>query len=203
VVLTNHIHLLAEARTARSLSRGVRGLCVRIARALNEHWGRSGRVFEHRFHSREIGTPLEAKNAIAYVLLDARRHGLHVSDIDPYSSAAWFDEWRKDASGLADPPRMAAATRHLAPEGRVDAPRAAGPVVQATRQTLLTQNLIARRCCSASTGVHGRFRSLDASSEERARRRAAEIGAPDAKPGSWSRSACATGSTRRAPTRRS
>ncbi len=102
--LTNHVHLLAEAATSRSLSRGVRGLCVRIARALNRQWGRSGRVFEHRFHAREIRTPLEAILAIAYVLLNARRHGLNVPDIDPYSSAAWFDGWQEGTSGLADTP---------------------------------------------------------------------------------------------------
>src|SRR5262245_29007489 len=34
-VQTNHLHLLAEARDRRALARGVKGLLVRLARALN------------------------------------------------------------------------------------------------------------------------------------------------------------------------
>ncbi len=106
VVLPNHIHLLAEARNSRALSRGVRSLAIRVALALNSHWKRNGRVFEHRFHARTITTPLEAKNAIAYVLLNARRHGIHVPDIDPFSSAAWFEGW-------ANSPALACTTSWL------------------------------------------------------------------------------------------
>jgi REP element-mobilizing transposase RayT len=126
VVLSNHIHLLAEARHARALERGVRGLAVRIARALNAHWDRSGRVIEHRFHARTLTTPLEAKNAIAYILLNARRHGLHVPDIDPYSSAAWFDGWKEDVSlppgviGWLPKPRTWLLTDGWKRHGRLD-----------------------------------------------------------------------------------
>src|SRR5262249_52923105 len=39
---TNHLHLLCEAQDARSLARGMKGLGVRLARALNRLWRRTG-----------------------------------------------------------------------------------------------------------------------------------------------------------------
>ena len=37
-VQSNHLHLIAEAEDARALSRGVQGLSIRIARAVNRGW---------------------------------------------------------------------------------------------------------------------------------------------------------------------
>jgi putative transposase len=34
-VLSNHLHLIVEADNSTELSRGMQGLCVRLARALN------------------------------------------------------------------------------------------------------------------------------------------------------------------------
>ncbi len=42
---TNHIHCLCEAVDGRALSRGVQGLAVRQARALNKLWKRAGKAF--------------------------------------------------------------------------------------------------------------------------------------------------------------
>ena len=39
-ILSNHIHLIAEADTAQALSRGMKGLAVRIAWAVNRALGR-------------------------------------------------------------------------------------------------------------------------------------------------------------------
>jgi putative transposase len=47
-VQSNHLHLVVEARDARSLSRGMQGLLVRIARGLNRLWRRRGSVFADR-----------------------------------------------------------------------------------------------------------------------------------------------------------
>ena len=44
-VQSNHLHLLVEVESADALSRGMKGLLVRIARALNQLWRRKGRVF--------------------------------------------------------------------------------------------------------------------------------------------------------------
>jgi REP-associated tyrosine transposase len=93
-----HAHLLVEATDARALARGMMAVGARIARALNRTFGRRGRVLAERFHARVLRTPREVRNALAYVLLNTRRHarriwsGLH---LDPASSGRWFNGWRR------------------------------------------------------------------------------------------------------------
>jgi len=97
-VLGNHIHLIAEAEDARALGRGMKGLAGRIAKGLNKLMGASGRVFADRYHARLLETPRAVRNALLYVLNNARKHyGLR--HLDPFSSAAWFDGW------MVPPPR--------------------------------------------------------------------------------------------------
>lgn len=93
-VLGNHVHLMVEARDRRALSRGMQGLGVRLARALNRWWGRRGKVLADRFHARVLRSPREVRAALQYVLLNARKHGVRVRDVDPCSSGRWFDGWR-------------------------------------------------------------------------------------------------------------
>jgi REP element-mobilizing transposase RayT len=59
----NHIHLIAEAENRVSLSRGMKGLEVRIARGVNEATGRSGALFAERYHARVLRNPREVRNA--------------------------------------------------------------------------------------------------------------------------------------------
>jgi REP element-mobilizing transposase RayT len=92
-IQSNHLHLLAEATDRRSLWRGMQGLLVRIARALNKLWTRRGKVFGDRYHARALRTPREVRFALVYVLHNARRHGVRVLGIDVYSSGPWFDGW--------------------------------------------------------------------------------------------------------------
>lgn len=93
-VQTNHLHLIVEARDARSLSRGMQGLLVRIARGLNRLWQRSGSVFADRYRARALRSPREVRHALAYVLLNARKHGCFLATIDPYTSGRAFDGWK-------------------------------------------------------------------------------------------------------------
>lgn len=74
-VQSNHAHLLVEARNRSSLSRGIGGLATRIARRLNRLWGRTGGIFADRYHDRILRTPREVRNALRYVLNNARKHG--------------------------------------------------------------------------------------------------------------------------------
>ena len=104
---TNHMHLIAEANDRDAFSRGMRGLLVRVARALNRLWSRRGSVFSDRYHARQLGTPREVRNALAYVLHNAKHHGLRALGIDPYSSGRWFDGWNRVR---ALPPRRPGAT---------------------------------------------------------------------------------------------
>lgn len=92
---SNHLHFVCEADHEVALSRGVQGLGVRLARGLNRLWRRVGRVFDDRYHAHLLRTPREVRNALAYVLQNARRHGLScLGRLDPCSSARWFDGWR-------------------------------------------------------------------------------------------------------------
>jgi len=109
VVLGNHMHLVVEAEDRTAITRGLKGLCVRMARALNKLWDRKGAVFGDRYHERVLRTPREVKNALAYVLKNALRHGIRLVGLDGYSSAASFDGWKenvqRDASIPVVPPR--------------------------------------------------------------------------------------------------
>ena len=74
-VQSNHVHLIVEADDGAALSRGMKGLAVRVARALR--------------------TPREVRAALVYVLQNARHHGLRMLGVDPCSSGPWFDGWRQ------------------------------------------------------------------------------------------------------------
>jgi REP element-mobilizing transposase RayT len=93
-VQADHIHLLAEATHARALSSGVRGLAIRLARAVNKALGRCGGVWDGRYHARALSTPRAVRNALVYVLMNFKKHGEVGTEIDPCSSAPWFDGWR-------------------------------------------------------------------------------------------------------------
>jgi REP element-mobilizing transposase RayT len=98
---SNHVHMVCEAEDARSVSRGLQGLCVRIAHALNQLWKRAGSVFADRFHCRQLKTPTEVRNALKYVLMNAAHHGIRCSGgIDSFSSGSWFDGWSRPTGTL-------------------------------------------------------------------------------------------------------
>ena len=99
-VQRDHLHLIVEAVDTRSLSRAMQGLSVRIAKALNRALGRKGKVFADRFHDRVLNSPRQVRHALAYVLCNARKHGVAPpvrgggpSWVDPCSSAGGFDGW--------------------------------------------------------------------------------------------------------------
>ena len=97
-VLGNHMHLFVDADDKWSLAKGMQGLQVRIVRALNKHWHRTGQLFFDRYHSRPIKEKIhEIKKVLRYVLQNARKHGvsLPAGEADPYSSAPWFNWWQK------------------------------------------------------------------------------------------------------------
>ena len=87
-VLGNHIHLIVEADSNDALSRGMQGLAVRIAKALNRLMQRRGRVFDDHYHSRLLSSPSELVSAIAYVLGNHEHHYGPSRGIDSYSSLA-------------------------------------------------------------------------------------------------------------------
>jgi REP element-mobilizing transposase RayT len=92
-IQTNHLHLIVEATDRAALTSGLRGLLVRIARALNRLWCRQGSVFADRFHEHELRSPREVRNALVYVLQNLRKHGIALAGPDPLSSGPEFDGW--------------------------------------------------------------------------------------------------------------
>ncbi len=93
-IQTNHLHLIVEAQDAEALARGMQGLKVRLARRLNRAWGLSGSVFADRYHERILSSPIEVRRALVYTLQNARKHGVLLTGIDPFSSGRWFDGWK-------------------------------------------------------------------------------------------------------------
>jgi hypothetical protein len=94
----DHLHLIVEADHRDALSRGMLGLGIRLARGLNGCMRLRGRVLADRYHARLLGTPLEVRRALLYVLNNVRKHlppttMLPRDWIDPYSTAACFDGW--------------------------------------------------------------------------------------------------------------
>jgi REP element-mobilizing transposase RayT len=140
-ILDDHLHLIVEAADRDSLRRGLQGLVIRIARALNKLWQRKGKVFADRYHDHILRSPKEVRNALRYVLENAKKHaakgGVQVrTPIDVFSSAPWFDGFRQKilVRGLEaiERPVAAARTRLLRIGWRrhgllsVDEPAAAG-----------------------------------------------------------------------------
>jgi REP element-mobilizing transposase RayT len=132
-IQSNHLHLIVEATDRAAMTSGMRGLLVRIARALNRLWGRSGRIFGDRFHERELRNPRQVRNALVYVLQNLRKHGICMDGPDPLSSGPEFHGWRPAGAGTAQngavtasPGGGAGALRTrttLLRAGRVDLPR--------------------------------------------------------------------------------
>jgi REP element-mobilizing transposase RayT len=98
----NHLHFIVEADDQSALGRGMKSLSARIGRCVNRVFARAGRVLDGRYHHRVLETPREVRNALAYVLLNARhhyheRHGRPPPGValDPASSAVWFDGWKR------------------------------------------------------------------------------------------------------------
>ena len=92
----DHVHLIVEALDAAALGCGLRALSVRLVRAANRIWCRRGAVVGDRYHFRVLRTPLEVRNALRYVLLNARKHsegGVRRAHPDPASSGPWFEGW--------------------------------------------------------------------------------------------------------------
>jgi hypothetical protein len=92
-IQANHIHLIVEATGRLMLWRGMTGIGVRIARAVNGVLGRKGRVVADRYHSHALARPREVRNAIVYVLTKFKHHGGGRHRFDPCSSALWFGGW--------------------------------------------------------------------------------------------------------------
>jgi REP element-mobilizing transposase RayT len=114
-IQNDHLHAIVEATSHRDLASGMKAIGSRLARAVNRVLGRRGRVLTDRYHLHVLRTPREVRSALAYVLLNARRHLAKRGhrppphpEVDPASSGRWFSGWNRrfqPASSL-DPPSV-------------------------------------------------------------------------------------------------
>jgi hypothetical protein len=107
------VHLIVEAGCARDLACGMKSIAARFARAVNRVFHRAGQVLADRGHVHVLRAPREVRNAIAYVLLNARRHFAKRTGrapaavgIDPASSGRWFNGWLGGRGSSKDPPAV-------------------------------------------------------------------------------------------------
>jgi len=103
----SHVHLIIEASDRMALARGMKAFEISAAKHINRAFskGRSqrrrGKVFCDRYDSEPITNRRQARNTLAYVLNNWRKHGEHRVpelrgfQIDPFSSAINFDGWRE------------------------------------------------------------------------------------------------------------
>jgi REP element-mobilizing transposase RayT len=141
----NHVHLLVESAGKQALGRGMKAVASRLARAVNRVFGRRGPVLYGRYHLRVLRTPREVRNALAYVLLNARKHWRERRGspppvrLDAASSGRWFDGWRRKPpfeGGGREPPAVARPHTWLLAagwrrQGRIDAAEVPGPTPSA------------------------------------------------------------------------
>lgn len=123
-VQRDHIHLLVEADNEQALARGMKSFQVSAAKRLNAAFTakharrrpvhrRRGQVFTDRYHAEYITSPRQARNALAYVLNNWRKHredrdvphrpGV-AFEHDWYSSGWMFAGWRERANLEFIPP---------------------------------------------------------------------------------------------------
>ncbi len=107
----------AAARPDSSLL--VRGLAIRMARRLNLAIGRRGGGWGDRWHGHALTGPREARNALAYVLMNGRKHGEVAIGLDPCASIYWSADCFADVAyrellgqmrAARDPPVVPAKT---------------------------------------------------------------------------------------------
>ena len=110
-------HLIVEAEDGCTLSRGIQGLAIRMAKAVNRVLGRRGRVWGDRYHVRALSTPREVRNVLVYVLQNWRKHMPGIRGFDPCSSAVWFRGWKKMPSTTPAASPVVAARTWLAAVG--------------------------------------------------------------------------------------
>jgi hypothetical protein len=125
-IQADHLHVIAEADSPAARRRGLWGLAVRTAKAVNRRAGRHGAVWGDRYHAHALGTPQEVRRAISYVLLNFCKHLRSPPGVDPRSSAPWFDGWAMPLPRPPNDPRPTSAPRTWL--GTVGWRRAGGPI---------------------------------------------------------------------------
>ncbi len=102
----NHLHLIVEAPDHLQLGRAMKGLEVRMARALNKVIRRKGQVFAGRYHAHIPRWPREVRLAIGYVL---NNRALHAAREQTPLPERYVDPLTSESTRGHDPPLVADA----------------------------------------------------------------------------------------------
>jgi putative transposase len=92
----NHIHMILEAPDVVALGRAMKGLEVRMARALNKVMSRKGAVFADRYHAHLLRSPRETLHAIRYVLDNWIVHAKRENQPPPRGVDPFCSDWPND-----------------------------------------------------------------------------------------------------------
>lgn len=102
VLMTNHVHLLATGRREHSLSKLMQHLGRRYCRYVNRVYGRTGTLFEGRFHSSLVDSADYLMNCMAYIELNPVRAGMVSAPAD-YPWSSYRDNAGGDPHGILIP----------------------------------------------------------------------------------------------------
>ena len=94
-ILTNHVHLIVEAKDNRALGRGMNSLWARFGRTLRKKFGGKGPVFGGRYHMKIIRSARQMRNTLEYVLLNESKHRRIEPEYNDLSSARYFAAFGK------------------------------------------------------------------------------------------------------------
>ena len=132
-VQDDHLHLVVEADDNASLSRGMIGLTVRLARGFNRALPRRGSVWSERFHARALRSPREVRYCLVYVLMNRKKHAPSFAlraELDP-SNGSHAPTTQRGArtrcTGAPSPPWSRPSGPQMCKTDRMVNPAADGP----------------------------------------------------------------------------
>jgi len=113
----DHLHLIAEALDQEALGRGMKSIGARIARAIQRVFALTGRILSGAYHAHVLRSPSEVRRALAYVLLNVRKHYTQLHGhpprvrLDRASSSRWFPGFTRPLASSLKGPREVAEPR--------------------------------------------------------------------------------------------
>ena len=113
----DHLHLIVEAEDNVALGNGMKSISARIAHSVKRVFQIPGKVLDGVYHARRLTSPRQVRNALRYVLLNARKHwqqqwgAAPPMQLDRASSARWFDGWSRALPTDRAGPRPVAEAR--------------------------------------------------------------------------------------------
>lgn len=113
----NHLHLLVEAADQEALGRGMKSIGARVSRAIQRVFEVGGRILSGSYHAHILQSPSEVRRALAYVLLNVRKHFKQRRgfappvDLDRASSSRWFPGFSRKLTSKLKAPREVAVPR--------------------------------------------------------------------------------------------